>query len=104
MTSPDRLLKAPEAAAHLAVCTRTLRKLRQEGRIDYVLIGDAIRYSIADLDRFIAESRTRCVSIKGPTRHIGGSMPPSPVSDIAAARANRENAKRKRPRIGSSIN
>lgn len=53
MTAP-LLLTEPEAATALSLCPRTLRKARQQGRLPYVLIGKAIRYTLADLEQFIA--------------------------------------------------
>lgn len=47
------LLTEPEAAEALHLCTRTLRKARKEGRLTYVLIGRAVRYTMADLNDFI---------------------------------------------------
>lgn len=56
MTAPALLTEA-EAAEALRLCTRTLRKARQEGRLTYVLIGRAVRYTMSDLDTFISEAR-----------------------------------------------
>lgn len=52
------LFTEDEAAARLAICPRTLRKARQAGRLSYILIGRAVRYSLADLEAFI-DSRRR---------------------------------------------
>lgn len=51
------LLTELEAAEALRVCTRTLRKARQEGKLSYVLIGRAVRYTMSDLESFIEASR-----------------------------------------------
>lgn len=48
------LLTEPEAAQALSLCTRTLRKARKAGQLPYVLIGSRIRYTLADLEQFIA--------------------------------------------------
>lgn len=56
MTAPALLTEA-EAAEALRLCTRTLRKARQEGRLTYVLIGRAVRYTMSDLQQFIEASR-----------------------------------------------
>lgn len=90
----DRLLRERDAADLLAVCPRTLRKWRQEGKIEFALIGSAIRYSLADLHAFIAESKIKCASIKETAARSGGTISRSQVVDIAAARAKRQNAKR----------
>lgn len=56
MTAPA-LLTETEAAEALRVCPRTLRKARQEGKLSYVLIGRAVRYTADDLQGFIEASR-----------------------------------------------
>lgn len=43
------LLTEKEAAQRLSLCTRTLRKARQDGELPYILIGRAVRYAVADL-------------------------------------------------------
>ncbi len=53
------LLTEDQAAAHLALCPRTLRKARQSGTLSYVLIGRAVRYTLADLDQFIDNHRRK---------------------------------------------
>lgn len=55
--SAPALLTEPEAAEALKVCTRTLRKARNDGRLTYVLIGRAVRYTMSDLESFIEASR-----------------------------------------------
>ena len=47
------LLTEVEAAERLRLCTRTLRKARAEGLLHFVLIGRAVRYTVADLESFI---------------------------------------------------
>lgn len=62
MTAPA-LLTEPEAAEALRLSTRTLRKARSEGRLTYVLIGRAVRYTMADLADFIeAHAMTETVA------------------------------------------
>lgn len=56
MTAPALLTEA-EAAEALRICTRTLRKARQEGKLAFVLIGRAVRYTPDDLQGFIEASR-----------------------------------------------
>lgn len=51
------LLTEPEAAEALHLCTRTLRKARQQGKLAYILIGRSVRYTMDDLNRFIEASR-----------------------------------------------
>lgn len=52
MTAPMLLTEA-EAAHALRLCTRTLRKARKDGRLQFVLIGRAVRYRTDDLSAFI---------------------------------------------------
>ena len=56
MSAPALLTEA-EAAEALRLCTRTLRKARHEGKLSYVLIGRAVRYTMSDLESFIEASR-----------------------------------------------
>ena len=54
----DRLLLTEaEAAERLRVCQRTLREARKDGRLHYVLLGRSVRYTIDDLESFIASNR-----------------------------------------------
>lgn len=57
MNPPPILLTEIEAAARLRLCTRTLRKARQDGQLRYVLIGRAVRYTVADLESFVDQLR-----------------------------------------------
>jgi hypothetical protein len=50
-------LTEAEAAEALRLCPRTLRKARADGRLSYVLIGRAVRYTMRDLESFIDASR-----------------------------------------------
>lgn len=76
MTAPA-LLTEQQAAEALQICTRTLRKARQQGRLTYVLIGRAVRYTHSDLDRFIESSRQEQMPCPRPrpTRSIGKTAP-----------------------------
>ena len=53
------LLTEPQAAAHLAICPRTLRKARQQGQVTYVLFGRAVRYTLDDLAAFVDSHRQK---------------------------------------------
>jgi hypothetical protein len=92
MTTAALLLRERDAAAQLAVCPRTLRKWRQDGDIEYILIGRSIRYSITDLDRFIAARKTRCACSKEPEAPFGGTTSPSNIIDFENLRANLRGA------------
>lgn len=65
------LLTEDEAAAELHICTRTLRKARQEGRLHFVKIGRRICYTPDDLASFIDASR-QCNAERS-------SAPPKPI-------------------------
>lgn len=55
-SSPDRLLvTVREAAQRLAVSERTLFTLTAAGELPAVRIGRAVRYSVAALEKFIAD-------------------------------------------------
>lgn len=69
----EGLLTEAQAAAHLALCPRTLRKARQQGQLTYILIGRAIRYTLADLAQFIDSHRQQ-------------DAPPCPKSPPAKSR------------------
>ena len=69
MTAPA-LLTEPEAAEALRVCTRTLRKARQDGRLTYVLIGRSVRYTMEDLQSFIEASRQDAQPCEKPPRRV----------------------------------
>lgn len=66
----DRLLSHDEAAAHIHVCARTLRSLRQHGLIPYVAITSRKKlYRVEDLDAFLASRVT--VEVHVPTKRRG---------------------------------
>lgn len=62
------LLTESEAAEQLRVCARTLRQARKEGRLTFVLIGRCVRYTMEDLETFIASSRQDTMPAKRATR------------------------------------
>ncbi len=58
--SADRLVDEPTAAKHLAMSKSKLQKLRySKSSPPYVQNGRQIRYSISDLDAFIAAHKRR---------------------------------------------
>jgi excisionase family DNA binding protein len=79
MLAAVALLRESEVAAQLGLSARTVRKLRAAGDIEYILIGRTIRYSVDDINRFIADRKTKCASIKGPKARIGGMISRSNV-------------------------
>ncbi|MBN3537801.1 helix-turn-helix domain-containing protein [Sphingomonas pseudosanguinis] len=92
-------LLTPEQAAHrLSVCTKTLRRLRQDGHIRYVAITDRkIRYRPEDCDDYVA-SRARkapeCPSTKRVNRRTSTTTSSSKVVDFTARRAQRPSGRR----------
>lgn len=70
--SRQLLLTETEAAQRLSLSPRTLRKARSEGKLRYVLIGRAVRYTEDDLTTFIDSLRTvqpACPPKPEPTRN-----------------------------------
>lgn len=57
MGSQPLLLTETEAAEALRLSARTLRKARTDGRLRYILIGRAVRYTMEDLESFIESLR-----------------------------------------------
>jgi excisionase family DNA binding protein len=57
VAGPDRLLTRGEAARYLGLCEQTLAQWVTARRYNlrYVKLGRAVRYSKADLDRFVSE-------------------------------------------------
>lgn len=87
------LLKPDQAAERLAISTRTLRKLRREGKLHYIRVRSGIRYDPDDLDRYVEGAR-ECRSISEPAPHIGGTTSPSTVADFEEARKRKMRAMR----------
>ncbi|WP_147036068.1 helix-turn-helix domain-containing protein [Sphingomonas aquatilis] len=91
------LLTPEEAAKRIHVCTKTLRRLRQDGHIRYVAITDRkIRYRPEDCDEFIA-SRARkapeCLSTSRKTRRISTSTSSGRVVAFTDRRGQRRGAR-----------
>ncbi|MXP42943.1 helix-turn-helix domain-containing protein [Allopontixanthobacter sediminis] len=86
------LLTEHEAAEALRVCTRTLRKARQEGALPYVRFGRTIRYTESDLTQFIEKAR-ECHSTSAKAPRSGGTRSQSTVCDFEAALKKRASAK-----------
>lgn len=60
-TNPNQLVDSKEAAAILGISPLSLNQWRHEGThrdLQYVKVGRAVRYRVADIERWI-ESRTR---------------------------------------------
>lgn len=67
------LLKEPEAAAALGLCPRTLREARKAGKLHYVLIGRAVRYTPEDLTAYIDSLRQVQPACPQPVQKRTGS-------------------------------
>ncbi len=85
--SQQLLLTEAEAADRLRLCQRTLRKARQQGLLHYVLIGRAVRYTVADLESFIDALRQQ---VPAPCQ------PPDPSPLPRAQPARKGHGKRAR--------
>jgi excisionase family DNA binding protein len=62
------LLTEPEAAEALKLHPRTLRKARQSGGLPHVRIGRSVRYSVADLNAFLAAATVSNDMMESSTR------------------------------------
>ena len=91
MSAPALLTEA-QAAEALQLCPRTLRKARQEGALNFVQIGRTIRYSPADLARFIERNRV-CPSTSAKAPRSGNTRSQSTVFDFEEARVARAKPK-----------
>lgn len=58
------LLTIPEAASRLGTTQRFVRRLVAERRIGYVKIGRFVRFTIEDIDEFIAAGRVQPAAVR----------------------------------------
>jgi hypothetical protein len=87
MTTPLGLITEPDADTWLGVSPRTMRTLRSEGKISYVLVRSRVRYTIDDLQRYVEGQRT-CQSTPEKVPPSGGCRSRSPgVIDFEEVRA-----------------
>lgn len=56
---PAQLVNVSEAAQFLAVSPSTLYGWVWQRRISFIKVGRAVRFDMADLERFVAENRIR---------------------------------------------
>jgi excisionase family DNA binding protein len=56
-TRPTQLINVNDAAQFLAVSPSTLYGWVWQRRIPFVKVGRAVRFDMADLERFVAENR-----------------------------------------------
>jgi hypothetical protein len=89
LESSSKLLTHDQAAAHIHVCPKTLRSLRQRGLIPYVAITARKKlYRPEDLDAFLA-SQVR-VEVYQPTARRRGSKRLSERANVVSFTARRE--------------
>lgn len=81
MTAP-MLLTETEAATRLGISDRTLRRERQAGHINYILIGRRILYDLSDIQAFIDRARITPES----------TATPRPIARGRRGKANRPGA------------
>lgn len=72
------LLTEAEAAACLRLSARTLRKARADGQLHYILIGRSVRYTLEDLESYIASQR-----------QVAPPCPPVPLPTARTTKAPR---------------
>jgi len=63
LQNPPLLLNESEAAHVLNCCEKTVYRMRQQGKIPFMRLGNAVRYPRAGLIEFI-ESQSSTVSAK----------------------------------------
>ncbi|WP_375292436.1 helix-turn-helix domain-containing protein [Sphingomonas melonis] len=89
----NELLTPEQAAARLHVCTKTLRRLRDDGHIRYVAITDRkIRYRPEDCDDYVAARARKapeCPSTSRKTRRISTSTSSGKVVAFTGRRVPR---------------
>ena len=86
------LLTEAEAAQRLRMSARYLRKARHDGRLHYVLLGRAVRYTIDDLESFVATLRkvnTPCPATQPPAKSNGRRRQGADIIDFTARNAAR---------------
>ena len=66
ISSGQLLLTPKQAAKSLAISERTLWSLTASHEISSIRVGRCVRYSIEDLDRFMARGRRISTSDTGP--------------------------------------
>ena len=81
------LLTEAEAAACLRICARSLRKARADGKLHYILIGRSVRYSIEDIDLFIATSRKVQIPRTGACKARKRRLTPTEIIPFRSAPA-----------------
>jgi hypothetical protein len=82
------LLTHEQAAAHMGVCEKTLRSLRQQGLIPYVAVTKRKKlYRVEDLDAYLAGQVTR--EVYQPTQRRGSRKRLSAPGNVLSFTARR---------------
>ena len=82
------LLTHDEAAAHIHVCAKTLRSLRQQGLIPYVAVTKRKKlYRVEDLNAYVAEQLT--TEVYQPTQRRGPKKRLRAQSNVVSFMAGR---------------
>jgi excisionase family DNA binding protein len=68
---PLPLLRAQEVAVLLAISTRTVWRFARSGRLPSVAVGSALRFTLADVQRFIQVNRRETPADVTPLRRGG---------------------------------
>lgn len=94
MTAPQ-LLTPDEAALHLQVSTKTLRRMRDAGLPYVMLTAGTIRYRPDDLAEFVNNRTMTCHSARKP-RASGTTISKSGVVDFMALAGRKTSSKPRR--------
>jgi excisionase family DNA binding protein len=57
LPAPDRLLSVEQTAERLGVKERTVRGLKADGKLAYVMIGGAVRFEASAVEAYLASRR-----------------------------------------------
>ena len=60
-----KLLTTPQAAQRLGVSKRTIQELASDRKLAFIKFGRNVRFSVADLDKFVESHRSLPVGWKG---------------------------------------
>lgn len=58
---PKKLLRVPEAAEHIGVSDRFIRRLVEQRRIRHYKVGQFVMFDTADLDAFVEAGKREAV-------------------------------------------
>jgi excisionase family DNA binding protein len=69
---PKSFLSVPEAADYLNTSVRFIRRLIAERRVAFHKFGKHIRFSVSDLDQYLAATRVEPTSVSATWRAMRG--------------------------------